>query len=104
MANLRHIMGKFPHKNCNLIDRNAYLCQESIYFLEGKILELQKIYIASLILPVEIHDGRLCQGGEGVVLDTVNRLIFAPKTVNRLLFCHIFTIPANFCPQKTLTG
>ncbi len=52
-------MGKFPQKNCNLIDRNAYLCQESIHFLEGKILELQKIYIASLILPVEIQDGRL---------------------------------------------
>ena len=51
--------GQISTKNCNLIDRNAYLCQESIHFLEGKILELQKIYIASLILPVEIQDGRL---------------------------------------------
>ena len=46
-------------KKCNLINWNAYLCHESIHFLEGKLLGLQNIYSASLILPVEIQDGRL---------------------------------------------
>ena len=46
-------------KKCNLINWNAYLSHESIYFLEGKLLELKNIYSASLILPVEIQDGRL---------------------------------------------